>query len=172
MTTERGTARLRVILVDDDPVIGVMLSIGLPEIELVEANTIERARELLTESEPDAVIVDRRLPDGDGLELVREIRRTSATSRTPIVLITAGHDEAARAEVTRAGADRYVAKPIEPDVLIAHVQSVLDVVPADRRGHRLASARGDVDARDATIVDGDADGGRPSFLARLFRRTG
>lgn len=167
---------VRVLLVDDDVTIGVMLSIGLPDLVLVEANSLAEARAVLAADDArsvDAVVVDRRLADGDGLDLVRDIRRTFATSRTPIVLITAGYDEADRAAVLRAGADRYLAKPIDPDELVAHVSSVLAVAPADRRVNRADAARGDVDVRagDVDVRDGGVPA-RRSRLAWLRRRTG
>ena len=145
---------LRVLLVDDDVAIGMMLAIGLPEVEVVDTPTMADAREFLAGDTPDAVIIDRRLPDGDGLALVRDIRRTFATSRIPIVVITAGHDEADRATVTKAGADRYLAKPIDPEVLVAHISTVLGIAPADRKGHRAAVVEGrGVDIRDESHID-------------------
>jgi DNA-binding response OmpR family regulator len=167
---------MRVLLVDDDVTIGVMLSIGLPDLVLVEATSLADARAVLAADDArsiDAVVVDRRLADGDGLDLVREIRRTFTTSRTPIVVITAGHDEADRAAVLRAGADRYLAKPVDPDELVAHVSSVLAVAPADRRVNRAEAARGDVDVR-APDVDMRETGvpTRRPLLAWLRRRTG
>lgn len=167
---------MRVLLVDDDVTIGVMLSIGLPELELVEATSLADARAVLAADDSrsiDAVVVDRRLADGDGLDLVREIRRTFTTSRTPIVLITAGHDEADRAAVLRAGADRYLAKPVDPDELVAHVSSVLAVAPAERRVNRAEAVRGDVDVRAPDVdVRGRSVPGRRPRLAWLRRRTG
>lgn len=167
---------MRVLLVDDDVTIGVMLSIGLPELELVEATSLADARAVLAADDArsiDAVVVDRRLADGDGLDLVREIRRTFTTSRTPIVLLTAGHDEADRAAVMRAGADRYLAKPVDPDELVAHVSSVLAVAPADRRANRADAVRGDVDVRapEVDVRDGTPPR-RVPLLARFRRRTG
>ena len=167
---------LRVLLVDDDVAIGMMLAIGLPEVEVIEAPSMFVARDLLADEPPDAVIVDRRLPDGDGLELVRNIRRTFATSRVPIVVITAGHDEADRATVTRAGADRYLAKPIDPDVLVTHISTVLGIAPADRKGHRAAVIEGgDVDVRDPNTIDlteRPEAGAHRKGLSRFRRRTG
>lgn len=165
---------MRVLLVDDDVAIGVMLSIGLPDVPLVEANSLTEARSLLAgDATFDAVIVDRRLHDGDGLDLVREIRRTFSTSRTPIVVITAGHDEADRVAVLRAGADRYLGKPVDPNELVAHVSSVLSIAPADRRGVRADAARGDIDLRSHDTIDvRDERPPRRPLFARFRRRTG
>ena len=163
MSEPETTERLRVLLVDDEAAIRVLLAIALPDVELVEAASAAAALEVLGRGRPDAIVVDRRLPDGDGLDFVRHVRRRFTTSRTPIVVVTAGHDEADRAEVTRAGADRYLAKPVDPDALVAELRSVLDVAPADRRERRAAAARGETDLGHGDGgVRGDGRGARPS----------
>ncbi len=127
-----------VLLVDDDAYLRVVASMELPGVELIEAGSIHEALEVARATEPDAVLVDRRLPDGDGLDLVRQLREIEALARVPVLVITAGHDEAHRIDVLRAGADEYLAKPFEPADLLARLERVLAVPPGGRRQRRLS----------------------------------
>jgi len=104
--------------------------------DVLEATRIDEAYELARTERPDAILLDLRLPDGDGLDLLRRIRRTASIARTPVLVITAGHDEANRAETVRAGADEYLAKPIEAEDLADRLQRLLDLDPTERRPRR------------------------------------
>jgi DNA-binding response OmpR family regulator len=142
---------VRVLVVDDDTFVRMMLSIESPDIEVLEASRASEGYELATRDRPDAIVVDRRLPDGDGIELVRRLRTNRATQQTPIVLITAGHDPAWDETVRRAGADVYLPKPVTAPELIAHLRRRLAIEPAQRRALRRGeTAPDDVGADDAT----------------------
>ena len=127
---------MKVLVVDDDVVVRMVLSIEWPDVEVFEAIDVLDGYEIAQAELPDVVIVDRKLPNGDGLELVRKLRQTFATSRTPILVMTSGHDEAHRAEVTRAGADDYLAKPFEPAELMARLDAIRQIDPVARRARR------------------------------------
>jgi len=73
-------------------------------------------------SRPDLVILDLGLPGRDGLDVARELRRTSTV---PIVMLTARGDEADRVAGLELGADDYVVKPFSPKELVARVRAVL-----------------------------------------------
>jgi DNA-binding response OmpR family regulator len=73
-------------------------------------------------SRPDLVILDLGLPGRDGLDVAREIRRSS---NVPIVMLTARGDETDRVAGLELGADDYVVKPFSPKELVARVRSVL-----------------------------------------------
>ena len=130
-------AMARVLIVDDDVVVRLLFALGIPEVSLLEASSFREGLELARANRPDAIIIDRYLPDGDGLDLVRQLRRHAATNRTPILVLTAGYDEADRLEVTRAGADDYVAKPFDPGQVIDRVQAILGLAPGARRERRI-----------------------------------
>jgi DNA-binding response OmpR family regulator len=132
---------LRLLVVDDDVVVPMLIAMGLDDVEIVEASRATEALHLTDELRPDAVIVDRTLPDGDGLALVRALRSAPATADVPIVVVTAGHDEDLRSEVLRAGADEYLPKPVEPHQLEALVRRLLSVTSAQLRQRRERSAR-------------------------------
>ena len=73
-------------------------------------------------TKPDLVILDLGLPGRDGLDVTRELRRTSTV---PIVMLTARADEADRIVGLELGADDYVVKPFSPKELVARVRAVL-----------------------------------------------
>jgi two-component system, OmpR family, alkaline phosphatase synthesis response regulator PhoP len=72
--------------------------------------------------EPDLVVLDLGLPGIDGLDVIRDLRRTSAV---PIIVLTARGDEADRVVGLELGADDYLAKPFSPRELVARVRAVL-----------------------------------------------
>jgi two-component system OmpR family response regulator len=126
---------MRLLVVDDDTYVRIVLAIEVPDVQLTEASRISELDAAIAAGPPDAVIVDRRLPDGDGLEVVRRLRRHFTTCRIPIIVLTAGHDPAERAEVLRAGADEYLAKPIDGEIL-GRILGHLTEVPFDQRRQR------------------------------------
>lgn len=126
----------RVLVVDDDTFLRMLVSIELPEWEVLEADRASEAYELAQAELPDAILIDVRLPDSDGVELVRRMRGTGPLSTTPILVITAGHHEAHRAEVMRAGADEYLPKPLEGPDLVQRLERVMAIEPTERRTRR------------------------------------
>jgi two-component system alkaline phosphatase synthesis response regulator PhoP len=80
---------------------------------------------------PDLIVLDLGLPGRDGLDVTREVRRTSTV---PIVMLTARGDESDRIVGLELGADDYVVKPFSPKELVARVRAVL---------RRTAAARGE-----------------------------
>jgi DNA-binding response OmpR family regulator len=112
--------RRRILVVDDDPYLRMLVSAALPDSDLVEAWRLSDALAIALEQTPDAVIVDRMLPDGDGLELVRQFRADPTLMSVPIVFLTATHDESTRHDVLIAGADEYLTKTRE----LADIESI------------------------------------------------
>ena len=112
------------LLVEDEISLGEALEIALrrisPSIERVES--LRAARQFVNQNTPDLVIIDRRLPDGEGLELCRELRERSFDG---IILILTAHGEVeSRVEGLEAGADDYLAKPFSWEELMARLQAL------------------------------------------------
>ncbi|HEV8421471.1 MAG TPA: response regulator transcription factor [Actinomycetota bacterium] len=82
-------------------------------------------------AKPDLVVLDLGLPGTDGLDVTRELRRSS---NVPIVILTARGDEADRIVGLELGADDYVVKPFSPKELVARVRAVLRRTDAARQG--------------------------------------
>jgi DNA-binding response OmpR family regulator len=97
-----------------------------------EAGDLREARWAVQGGGHDAVILDRRLPDGDGVTLLRELRQGGAT--TPVLLLTARDAVSDRVEGLDAGADDYVLKPFELPELLARLRRLT------RRAHGHGSA--------------------------------
>ncbi len=154
----------RVLLVEDEIAISEPLSAHLeregfdPEV----AGTIAEASSAMQRARPDIVLLDVMLPDGDGRDLCREIRKGSDV---PIILLTARGEEIDRIVGLELGADDYVVKPFSAGELVARIRAIM------RRGH-ARTRRGPIEVGDLTL-DPTArivtkDGRRIELAAREF----
>lgn len=102
----------RILLVDNEPGIQFGFSKYLSRVgfELQTASTLAEAREKMQDSRFDAVLLDMKLPDGNGLEWIKEIRPNSPD--VAIVLITGHGDIPLAVEAMRSGADHFLTKPV------------------------------------------------------------
>jgi len=102
---------MRILIIEDSPLLGQFLQKGLTQEGHFTAwsKTIEDAEKQLWNTNFDAIVADRRLPDGDGLDFVRKIRSEDAT--TIIIMLTSMNEPESRLEGLQAGADDYLGKP-------------------------------------------------------------
>jgi two-component system KDP operon response regulator KdpE len=114
----------RVLVCDDEPQILRALKVILREagFDAVPAETAEEALDRVAVHPPDAAILDLVLPDGDGVEVCREIRRWS---QMPIIVLSAVGEEDAKVRALEAGADDYVTKPFGARELVARLEAAL-----------------------------------------------
>jgi len=121
----------RVLVVDDDETIRRTLRINLRArgYEVEEVASGRDALSTLEDAPPDLVILDLGLPDVDGVEVLRRLRRTS---RVPVVVLSARHQSDDKVEALDEGADDYVTKPFGMDELMARVRSALRRGGGDR----------------------------------------
>jgi len=114
----------RILLIDDDDNLGPPLAAYFQrfELQLVHANRPSLGLAQLQANAFDAAILDVMLPEMDGFELCRTIRKTSDI---PIVMLTARGDVMDRVVGLELGADDYLPKPFEPRELVARLQTVL-----------------------------------------------
>lgn len=124
---------MRILVIEDDPKIAGFLSRGLTaEGHRVEVmHDLAGARAALNVGAYDLLLVDRMLPDGDGLALVRELRRRGV--RTPALCLTARDRVEERVEGLHGGADDYLVKPFDFEELLARIAAVLRRTPAADR---------------------------------------
>jgi CheY-like chemotaxis protein len=119
-----GAARY-ILVVDDDPAIAgtVCDLLSLEAYETAMAPHGKAALEACARREPDAILLDMRMPVMDGWEFARRYRAASRDP-APIICMTAARDAAQWA--AEIGADAHVAKPFDVDTLLAAVQNALD----------------------------------------------
>ena len=119
----------KILLIDDDPGLAGPLREYFERFNLdlhAEQHPHEGLR-YLREQTPDLVILDVMLPDMDGFEVCREIRRDS---EVPIIMLTARGEVTDRVVGLELGADDYLPKPFEPRELVARIQRVLKRIDA------------------------------------------
>jgi DNA-binding NtrC family response regulator len=120
-----GGPSARILIVDDDPYFLRVLSRILTG-ENFQVKTAEgaiEAAQVLQEDSFDLVISDLRLPDGDGLSILQEIRKSG--SEIPVVILTAYGEVDSYLEAMNAGATEYLNKPVKSEELLAVVRSCL-----------------------------------------------
>jgi two-component system, OmpR family, response regulator RegX3 len=114
----------RVLVVEDEPAISEPLAESLAREGFVPvvAPTVAEAERAFEARKPDLVLLDVMLPDGDGRDLCRELRRRSDV---PIVMLTARGEEVDRVVGLELGADDYVVKPFSARELAARIRAIL-----------------------------------------------
>lgn len=114
----------KILIVDDDPQIREILRIALERAGYATGNAADgsAALRVLQATTYDLIILDIGLPEMDGLDVCRTLRRTS---ETPVLFLTARDDEVDRILGLELGADDYVTKPFSPRELIARVKAIL-----------------------------------------------
>jgi DNA-binding response OmpR family regulator len=93
--------------------------------EVETAGSLAAGRERLAGSGYDALVLDLMLPDGDGLDLCRELRANPRTRQLPLLMLTARGEPMDRIVGLELGADDYLPKPFEPRELLARVKALL-----------------------------------------------
>ena len=123
-----------IFLLEDDETLGRGIAMALtgPEASVTRRPTLAQAREVLAEERFDLLILDINLPDGSGLDLLRQVRTEG--NATPVILLTANDLELDEVTGLEAGADDYITKPFSLAVLRARVIAQL------RRGTPKASS--------------------------------
>ena len=145
---------MRVLLVEDEPEMVSALRVALKRHDMVmdHAPNLSEAEVIVADGGYDAVVLDRQLPDGDGLSLIAKLRARGNT--VPVLVLTARGELADRVAGLDHGADDYLAKPFAFEELLARLRALLrrpgnvasDIVRAGRISfdfvHREASIDG------------------------------
>ena len=117
----------RILIVDDDRSIRELLSMHLEErgYEVAVASTGAEGFRLVEEAVPSAIILDMRLPDMSGIDLIPELRKRAV--ETPVLMITAHHDMSTTILAMKAGAFDYIHKPIDIEAFDVALDRALEV---------------------------------------------
>ncbi len=115
---------VRILVVDDEPAVSGLLAYNLRKAhyEVLTAADGRTALNLARRSAPDLILLDLMLPEVDGLDVCRELRRTS---KVPVIMLTALGEETDRVVGLELGADDYVTKPFSVRELMARIKAVL-----------------------------------------------
>ncbi len=162
---------MKVLVVDDDPAVCGSLARAL-RLESYEAETVgtgSAALEVLALDPPDAMILDLQLPDIDGLEVCRRLRK--AGDDTPVLMLTARDAVHDRVEGLDAGADDYLVKPFALTELLARLRALLRRRAQDGEVLRFADLSLDLGTREGSRGDHRFSLTRIEFdLLELFLR--
>ncbi|MDO8652151.1 MAG: response regulator [Undibacterium sp.] len=147
---------MRVLIVEDDKEIRALMraSLSVEGFTVQTAVSLSEASALLKNDLPDVMVLDLGLPDGDGVDLVREVRKRHSL---PILVVSARHQEAQKIQLLDAGADDYLTKPFSVGELLARIRVALR-----HRGTTLAAA----------VTEYALDDLRVDLNARLVQRKG
>ena len=166
---------MRILLVEDEAEMATALSSALRRYDMVvdHAPTLAEAEEAISADVHVAVLLDRQLPDGDGLALIPKLR--ARADGVPIIVLTARGELADRIAGLDSGADDYLAKPFAVEELLARLRAVLrrpaGLSPDVIRAGRLVF---DLSHREASIDRGSFERPRRELLVleALIRRMG
>jgi two-component system response regulator VicR len=149
----------RILIVDDEPAVSDLLAYNLRKAhyEVVSAADGQEALQKARQTSPDLILLDLMIPEVDGLDVCRELRKTSDI---PIIMITARGEEIDRVVGLELGADDYITKPFSVRELMARVKAVLrrtqsesNIAPASKLLQGPAGLQIDLDAR--TVLVGE-----------------
>jgi DNA-binding response OmpR family regulator len=117
----------KIIVVEDDPAIRELIVFNLEKEKYIALGFAEGipAESYVLKNSADLIILDLMLPDIDGLELCKVLKRSDPTKSIPIIMLTAKGDETDRILGLELGADDYIVKPFSPKELMARIKAVL-----------------------------------------------
>jgi DNA-binding response OmpR family regulator len=166
---------LRVLLVEDEPDMASALAAALKRYDMVVdlVATLADAEEAVASSAYEAILLDRQLPDGDGLSLIPKLRAKGVS--VPVIVLTARGELADRVAGLNGGADDYLGKPFAVEELLARLRAVLRR-PADLSSEtvKLGRLSFDLGNREASVAGLPLDLPRRELLVleTLLRRMG
>jgi DNA-binding response OmpR family regulator len=130
-----------ILVIDDDTAVTDLMTVLLQSqgFDVTATNNSAEGLTLISQNQPDLVILDLMMPEMDGWEVCRSAR---AFSQVPIIVLSALNDPSMVASVLDAGADDYLTKPTPSRILVAHINRLLR-----RNGtnsQEIAAAKGNV----------------------------
>ena len=118
------TPTIKILVIDDDTAITELMSMLLKTFgfEVLTTNIGEEGIRLAREADPNVILLDLMLPDLDGWQVCKEIRKTSSV---PILILSAINDPRMVASVLDVGADDFLVKPVPSGVLVANIKKLI-----------------------------------------------
>lgn len=155
---------IKILMIEDDEGLnrGVSFALEQEGYTVVSARTLQGGRALFEKENPDAVILDLNLPDGDGLSFCKEIRQLPGDKAgTAVLMLTARDMETDEIMGLASGADDYMTKPFSVAVLKMRLQNILRRKEARSDSNPAALA----DSGEDTVTSGDVVLDRKTFRA-------
>lgn len=120
---------IKVLVVDDEPDIVEILSYNLKKenFEVSKAYNGYEAVSFALKNHPDLIIMDIRMPEMNGIEACRMIKKNEFMKDIPVLFLTADNDEYTSLSAVEAGGDHFVTKPIRPSILIGMINGLLKI---------------------------------------------
>ena len=116
----------RVLVADDEEAMRKFITRQLVDYEIIQAADGKEAWDLAVATQPDLIILDLMMPEMDGIEVTRKIRKSEDLARTPIILITAQASEAPRVDALEAGVNDFISKPFSTVELSVRARNLLN----------------------------------------------
>jgi len=129
----------KILVVDDEPDLRDMLRFALETegFEVLEAADIQKAYWLITDQDPDLVLLDWMLPGGSGIELLSRLKKEEATQSLPVIMVTAKAREEDIIQGLDMGAHDYITKPFSLKELLARIRTIFRHTEDDDVNHQL-----------------------------------
>ena len=126
----------KVLAVDDSRVVRMMVARYLQAFacHLVEAANGQEGVAAAAQHRPDLILLDLAMPVMDGRQALAELRRSPATSATPVIVLTAEHGREVMAEIATLGVNGWIVKPFQKDTFDREVRKVLGAPGPTRMG--------------------------------------
>jgi DNA-binding response OmpR family regulator len=123
----------KILIVDDerDIVKALMIRLQFKGYNVVAAFDGAHAISMANKEIPDLVILDIRMPAGDGFSVVEKLKQSDRTDRIPIIFLTASPERNAEERAMGLGARFYIKKPYDPEELLDAVKRALETKPSD-----------------------------------------
>ncbi|KPL04526.1 MAG: hypothetical protein AMJ90_00305 [candidate division Zixibacteria bacterium SM23_73_2] len=130
-----GKGKLKLLVIDDDPKVSIILTEGLKDYEILSARSGSEGLELIEQGKPDLVLLDIKMPGMDGLEVLDKIKKKQSS---PEVIMLSGHGETQNVVISiKKGAAEFINKPFDVKELEIHLQKVLEKGRLEKRLSQL-----------------------------------
>lgn len=120
-------AKEKILIVEDEKDIVELIKYNLEKenFKVQSANNGQKALDLVSKNQPNLILLDLMLPEIDGLEVCRKLKKDPKTSHIPIIMLTAKSAESDKIVGLELGADDYITKPFSVKELIARIKALL-----------------------------------------------
>ena len=129
---------LILVIEDEESIRGMLrMALEIAGFECIEADNIQSGHTMVVNKRPDLILLDWMLPGGNGIELLRRLKREDSTKELPVIMLTAKTTEDNMVQGLDVGADDYVTKPFAPRELIARIKALLRRSPGVLQDERM-----------------------------------